>query len=111
MSNIEPLSEDLDRIKRYARMFSALSNPHRLRLFMRVFENMPPGTKRETDDSGVRDCQRDTARHFGLAPSTISHHVKELNDAGLIEMRRDGQRVTMWVDEDSVHFLAEFLKL
>jgi|SRR6516165_4823849 len=30
---------------------------------------------------------------FGLSPATVSHHLRVLSEAGLIETRRDGQFV------------------
>jgi DNA-binding transcriptional ArsR family regulator len=33
-----------------------------------------------------------------IAKSTLSHHLKELNQAGLIHMERKGKQVMCWVD-------------
>lgn len=46
---------------------------------------------------------------LGLAASTVSHHVKELRLAGLLEMERRGQRIECWINEDAVRLLAEFI--
>jgi ArsR family transcriptional regulator len=36
-------------------------------------------------------CCGEVARAFEVTQATVSHHLKVLNDAGLIETRRDGQ--------------------
>jgi ArsR family transcriptional regulator len=36
-------------------------------------------------------CCGDIARTFDVTQATVSHHLKVLNDAGLIDTRREGQ--------------------
>jgi len=47
---------------------------------------------------------------INLSRSTISHHFKELQNAGLITCERDGQMYRCRVNEDTVNFLKDFLK-
>ena len=57
----------------------ALADPVRVRLMSLLLAN------RET---GVCTC--DLAPALGLAEATVSHHLKQLRDAGLIEGRKRG---------------------
>ena len=89
MSNFQTESAALS-VDRYADMFKALSNPHRLTIFLRLSSCCVPGTVCEPDDM-VRSCVGDLGQNLGLSPSTVSHHIKELHRAGLIRMERRGQ--------------------
>jgi len=61
-----------------AKIAQALSDPTRLRIFETI------AARKEVN------CGDITSRH-DLAPGTVSHHLKTLADAGLIESRREGQ--------------------
>ena len=61
-----------------AKIAQALSDPTRLRIFEEI------AAKKEMN------CSEIICRH-DLAPGTVSHHLKTLSEAGLIESRRDGQ--------------------
>jgi len=50
------------------------------------------------------------ARDSAVSPSTVSHHLKELSNAGLIRMERHGQRVDCSVDQDVFRELLRFLE-
>lgn len=43
--------------------------------------------------SAVRECQE-------ISPATISHHLKELADAGLIDVVREGRNATLSLRRD-----------
>lgn len=45
-----------------------------------------------------------------LSKSTISHHFKELQNAGLITCERDGQTFRCKVNEEVVNSIKEFFK-
>lgn len=87
-----------EQIEKYAAVFKALSSPHRLRILLEL-ASCPVG---DGSFSGSADemmnCQQDFARELGLAPSTVSHHFKELRQAGLLFMRREGKTLTVTVN-------------
>ena len=92
--------------ERFAEMFKALSNPNRLSIFLRLASCCVPGTT--CSDAGECECVGELGKDLGLAPSTVSHHIKELHRAGLIRMERRGQNVECWVDPETLNVLAMF---
>ena len=56
----------------------ALADPHRCAILQQVAaaDGMPSSRLKE---------------HGVLSPATVSHHMKELSDAGLIEVKREGR--------------------
>jgi DNA-binding transcriptional ArsR family regulator len=89
--------------------FKALSNPHRLSIFMRLASCCGGGVSCDADKA-IRECVGTVAKNLDLSPSTISHHIKELHRAGLIKMKRRGQTVECWVDPETLDSLSEFFK-
>ncbi len=96
-TNIEQLSE----------MFKALGNPHRLALFHRLTRCCAPGTACSTEQAARHSVGR-LGEGLEIAPSTLSHHLKELNRAGLVQMQRNGKQVECWVEPATLEALAEF---
>ncbi|MBI9076539.1 MAG: helix-turn-helix transcriptional regulator [Desulfatibacillum sp.] len=106
MSNSQTDSE-LKEIEKAARMFKALSNPHRLRIYRALASCGGDAVISEPQDE-FQNCQREFAEELGLAPSTVSHHFKELRHAGLIHMKREGKNVVVWVDEKIARVMLAF---
>ena len=102
MSNIQNIT-----LKQLSEIFDALSNPHRLSIFMRL--TCCPGSLFDADSEGqVCECVGSLGKDLGIAPSTVSHHLKELARAGLINMTRRGQTTECRVDPDVVKAVADF---
>jgi ArsR family transcriptional regulator len=94
-------------IERFAEIFGALSNPNRLQIFLRLLSCCTPGTVCETE-AELHTCVGEVGEGLGIAPSTVSHHLKELRQAGLIRMERHGQKAECSIDPETLQILADF---
>lgn len=103
------MSNHLNEIQRRADMFKALSNPHRLALFRRLSTCCPPGTACPAEEA-VRHSVGELGEGLEIAASTLSHHLKELNRAGLVQMQRSGKTVECWVDATVLDELSAFFQ-
>ncbi len=90
-----------------AAILKALSNRHRLRIFMRLAECCGPEGVCATD-AGMACCVGELGEGLGVAPSTVSHHVKELRQAGLIKVTRHGKTVECRVVPEALAAVRDF---
>jgi len=88
-------------VNKFAEVFKALSNPHRLTIFLRLVTCCPPGTKC-SPEAMERQCVGDLGKGLAIDPSTLSHHLKELRRSGLLRMERRGKNIQCWVDPETV---------
>jgi ArsR family transcriptional regulator len=63
----------------------ALADPRRYDILKRL-GSKPGGQTRATPCSVIRDC-------CDISPATLSHHMKELETAGLVRSEKDGKFV------------------
>ncbi|MBP2472229.1 ArsR family transcriptional regulator [Crossiella equi] len=93
----QPLGED--QATELARVFKALGDPVRLRLLSLIASH-----------AGGEACVCDLTDAFELSGPTISHHLKVLREAGVIEGERRGTWVYYRVLPTALHTLSEVLK-
>jgi DNA-binding transcriptional ArsR family regulator len=72
----------------------ALAEPHR-RAILRLVRDEPRSVT-------------EIAEHFDITQQAVSLHLKVLREAGLVGVRRDGQRRLYLVDPDGMASLHEF---
>lgn len=88
----------------------ALSNPNRVQIFLQLLRCCEPGMVCNANQIS-RCCVGDLGEELDIAASTLSHHIKELARAGLIQTERRGQHVECWVNRDVVASLSDFFRL
>jgi ArsR family transcriptional regulator, arsenate/arsenite/antimonite-responsive transcriptional repressor len=95
-----------DDVDRLSRMFRALGNPHRLRLFLNLLEE----SRLDLAKGRIHDCFLvKLLAGIDIGAATVSHHVKELSDAGLIQTQREGKQLSCSVDPKGLAALREAL--
>jgi ArsR family transcriptional regulator len=83
--------------ERVAPMFKALGDPVRLRLAALI--------------AGQDEiCVCNLTPHFALSGPTISHHLRILREAGLIDGERRGTWVYYWIKPDALLALGALLR-
>ena len=92
----EPLTQDW--AGDLARMFRALGDPVRLRLLSLVASH-----------AGGEACVCEISPAFDLTQPTISHHLKVLREAGLLQCERRGTWVYYWVVPSALAQLSAVL--
>lgn len=81
-------SKDLEKL---ARAFKALSNPNRLAIYLEVLRQH----RTEMKSCGLSHL----IDSLEIGAPTVSHHTKELVDAGLISVQREGRFLRCTLDE------------
>jgi DNA-binding transcriptional ArsR family regulator len=84
-----------------SRAFTALGDEHRQRIVL-------------TFERGERLNVGQIVEVSTLSRSAVSHHLKLLRDAGVLESRKEGKEVFYWVNkrflEDSLHSVLEYIR-
>lgn len=96
-------------VEQLAEVFKALSNPNRLQILLRLISYCEPGVTYTSMEDEVCPCVGDLGKELDIVPSTVSHHIKELNRVGLIRMKRRGKNVECSIDSQALDRLAVFL--
>jgi DNA-binding transcriptional ArsR family regulator len=84
-----------------SRAFTALGDEHRQRILL-------------TFERGERLNVGQIVEVSTLSRSAVSHHLKLLRDAGVLESRKEGKEVFYWINkrflEDSLQSVLEYIR-
>ncbi len=88
-----------------AKIFKALSSEQRLKIFGMLYKL----GKTDTCCIAVEKGFSKACSLINISPSTVSHHFKELANAGLISCSRNGQSISCKVNDDALKLIREFI--
>lgn len=80
---------------RFVKILRALSDPKRLRMVQQIAR------------AGELSCGQ-IGKRFHLSQPTISHHLKILSDAGVLQIRQAGQHHFISVDSHLIQQVTDF---
>jgi ArsR family transcriptional regulator len=69
----------------FTRIAKALADPRRFEILQQI------ASEKEVSCASVKECH-------DITPATLSHHLKELQSAGLIEVRKESKYVYACLD-------------
>lgn len=99
-----------------AKVFKALSNEQRLNIFEMIYRENQKVFKEESCCGGEADCCCGVKKafsmiceKFSISKSTVSHHIKELQNAGLIDCIKDGQSCICKINDKVLAEIKNFL--
>ncbi len=96
MAKKDTLSE-----RQFTLIARALAEPRRYDILKRI------GACTQSDASCV-----DLQQHQDITPATLSHHIKELENAGLVETRREGKFMKLTLNRPVLNaYLARLAEL
>ena len=97
----EPLQDEIQ--DRVVQQLAALAQPSRLNVFRELIKVL------ELSGSGRGLSAGDIATRMGVPPATLSFHLKELSNAGLVSSSKQGRSVIYRAEVSSIRALIEFL--
>jgi DNA-binding transcriptional ArsR family regulator len=95
--------KDQAEVRRLAKAFKALANPNRLQLFL----NLLAESQLDLAKGRVHDCfLTNLLGNLNIGAPTVSHHIKELENAGLIETHKEGKQLICTIRPEAMTELA-----
>jgi ArsR family transcriptional regulator, arsenate/arsenite/antimonite-responsive transcriptional repressor len=93
-------------VKELSRAFQALANPNRLQIFLNLLGQSEPYLA----EGKVHDCFLvSLLGNMKIGAPTVSHHIKELVGAGLIETHKEGKHLACTINPEMVDRLRALL--
>ncbi len=108
-------------ISNYSRIFKALSSEQRLKIFLMIFNqccgNSQKGSEFQIKGDSCCPVAGIIEKAFtkicgcmNLSKSTISHHLKELQNAGLIICEKQGRIFRCRVNKENIEVIKKLFK-
>jgi len=88
-----------------SKVFRALSNKNRLQLFLNLLDE----SRLDLAKGRTHDCfLASIINNLRIGAPSISHHVRELESAGLIETTKEGKQLVCSIRPDAMEEIATF---
>lgn len=91
-----------------AKIFKTLTDENRLKILLFIHRKECV-CKEEKFSCRNKTCIKDLSRLLNVTTPTISHHIKELVNAGLITTKKEGKWVYCKISQETFQKISNFL--
>lgn len=91
------MTEDLHEIKQAAKIYKALGELTRIRIALML------------NEEAYLCCAHISAKLESVAGSTLSHHLKQLTECGLLDYKKDGTYIYYHINKEVAQKFAPYL--
>lgn len=94
--------------RKTAKIFKALCDENRLKIMRFVYEKQ---CKCEDNQPSCQNdaCIKDLSEVLNITAPTISHHIKELVNAGLVITQKEGRWIYCKINRNTIDYVHSFL--
>lgn len=103
--------KDTQAVELLAGAFRALANANRLRIYQAIVSHCREHGKADLDQVPTGCAFGDFMQRLNIGAPTVSHHVRELVEAGLIRVERVGRRRYCHAEPGMQKRLADFFEM
>ena len=89
-------------------LFKALGNDNRLRIFQEIRDEGRSTYEDDDDDGGC--FLNGVIERLGIGAPTVSHHLKQLVNAGLVQTEKRGKYVYCRLDGETLEAVSTFFR-
>ncbi|MBN2041099.1 MAG: winged helix-turn-helix transcriptional regulator [Spirochaetes bacterium] len=94
-------------IKELAKIMKALSNENRLELFIEILKKQETCFETEDHECFITDIMKS----MNIGAPTVSHHIKELTNAGLVITERKGKFLSARINNETMQEAINLFQL
>lgn len=91
----------------YTKIFKALADENRIKILEYIQVKCGKHCEGDCEPDGA--CASDLAESLNITPATVSHHIKELVNAGLIATQKQGRWVYCTTNDEALSEAMAFL--
>jgi len=94
--------------KKLTKIFKALADENRLKILLGTQKQECQCSNDKSCDSRCA-CIKDLSKPLKITVPTVSHHIKELVNAGLVNTKKEGRWVYCYVNKKAIDDIYRFL--
>lgn len=88
--------------------FRSLANPNRLKIYQAIARSWDEGREAAVDELPAGCLLAEAIKRLNIGAPTVSHHIRELVDAGLITTSRQGRQLFCAIEPGMREQLRQF---
>ena len=101
----------MKKLTNLALLFKSLSDENRLKIIELVYKRNLKCAFNQEGECNDQTCIKDLTKNLNISLPTVSHHVKELVNAGLLTTKKRGRWLYLKINSKYFKEIVDFLSI